>query len=286
MNRPPPGTPGRQAPIGVFDSGIGGLTVVRELRAALPYEGIVYFGDTARVPYGSKSPEVVREYALQIGRFMVGQSVKAIVVACNTVSSVALPLLRSHSECPVVGVIEPGARAAAAATRSGVIGVVGTIGTIESEAYERALHAIDRDLRVVQVACPLFVPLVEEGWEDRPEARSIAQIYLSPLLERGIDTLILGCTHYPVLRPTLQSVMGETVTLIDSAIATAAEVRELLEEKRLLTDGAGQSQPRFFVSDLPFRFKDISERFLGAPLASVERVHLDDLEGDFATSEG
>ena len=192
------------APLGVFDSGIGGLTVARALFERLPHEAVLYFGDTARVPYGPKSPETVRRYSAEILAYLIGRGVKAVVVACNTSTAHALDHLRSRASVPVVGVIEPGARAAVAASRSGTIGVIGTVGTVASGAYERAIKALRPDATVVSAACPLFVPLVEEGWFDHPAAELIARDYLEPLRRSGVDVVVLGCTHYPLLKPLLQ----------------------------------------------------------------------------------
>jgi len=210
------------APIGVFDSGIGGLTVVHELIRQLPHESIVYFGDTARVPYGPKSPDTVRRYSREIAAYLTEQGVKAIVVACNTATAHALGTLRGELALPVVGVVEPGARAAVAATRTGRIGVIGTVGTIKSGAYERAICALSPTAQVVARACPLFVPLVEEGWVDHEATRLVAETYLEPLVKANVDTLVLGCTHYPLLKPLLRQVMGPDIRLIDSAEETAA----------------------------------------------------------------
>ncbi len=201
--------------IGIFDSGVGGLTVLRELRLQLPQEELVYLGDTARVPYGTKSPQTVGRYAREAARFLVGQRVKLLVVACNTASAVALDDLSAIHQLPVVGVIEPGARKALAVTRTGRVGVIGTEGTIRSRAYERALRAGNPQIEVSVAPCPLFVPLAEEGWADHPVAHLAAAEYLAPLLREGIDTLVLGCTHYPLLKRTLQEVAGPGVELID-----------------------------------------------------------------------
>ncbi|HEU5153428.1 MAG TPA: glutamate racemase, partial [Gemmatimonadales bacterium] len=209
------------APIGIFDSGIGGLTVTHSIFERLPHESTIYFGDTARVPYGPKSPDTVRRYSLEILHWLLGQGVKLVVVACNTSTAHALQALRSESPVPVIGVIEPGATAAVSATRGGPIGVIGTAGTIASNAYAKAIHALEPGARVEQVACPLFVPLVEEGWFEHPAAQLIAEEYLGSLRGVGVDALVLGCTHYPLLKPLLGRVMGSQVKLIDSAQETA-----------------------------------------------------------------
>lgn len=263
-----------RAPIGVFDSGVGGLTVIRALRHFLPNEKFIYLGDTARVPYGNKSAETVRRYAFEIARFLQARGVKMMVAACNTVSALALPDLRSRSRVPVLGVIEPGARAALAATRSGRIGVIGTEATVKSRAYVDALQRLDESVRVFSAPCPLFVPLVEEGWVSNPLTRRVAGIYLKPVLAKRVDTLVLGCTHYPLLKPVLKSVAG-TVELIDSAEETAKAVRSRLEQDGLLLS-SGRGHCEFFSSDDPAKFTRLGHRFLGAGLKGpVQRVHLD-----------
>jgi glutamate racemase len=258
------------APIGVFDSGIGGLTVVHEIIRQLPRESLVYFGDTARVPYGPKSPDTVRRYSREIAAFLGEQHVKAIVIACNTATAHALATLREESRIPVIGVIEPGARAAVRATRSGHIGVIGTAGTIKSGAYERAIRALDPDVRTTARACPLFVPLVEEGWIEHPATRLIASEYLEPLVDAGVDTLVLGCTHYPLLKHLLQDVLGADVRLIDSAEETATETAHVLGECGI--DSSEQEEPehRFVASDDPLTFLQLGQRFLGDVIGGVE----------------
>jgi len=261
--------------IGIFDSGVGGLTVLRELRRQLPQEELVYLGDTARVPYGTKSPQTVGRYAREAARFLVGQRVKLLVVACNTASAVALDDLATLHHLPVVGVIEPGARRALEVTRNGRIGVIGTEGTIRSRAYERALQAGNPALEVCAAACPLFVPLAEEGWAEHPIARLAAAEYLTPLLREGIDTLVLGCTHYPLLKRTLQEVAGPDVTLIDSAEETAKTVSARLAALGLTRGNLPPGPPRYFVTDVAERFERVGGAFLGAPLAGVTTVTLD-----------
>lgn len=261
------------APLGVFDSGIGGLTVARALFERLPRESVIYFGDTARVPYGPKSPETVRRYSAEILAYLLHRGVKAVVVACNTSTAHALAHLKQQSPVPVVGVIEPGARAAVAATKSGAIGVIGTAGTIASGAYERAIKALRPDARVHAQACPLFVPLIEEGWFEHPAAELIAREYLEPLQRARVDTLVLGCTHYPLLKPLLGRVMGAGVTLVDSAEETATAVVKELERLGLLADG-GPHEHRFVVSDDEPHFRKVGARFLGETIKSVEVVPL------------
>ena len=259
-------------PIGVFDSGIGGLTVVRALLERLPHENIVYFGDTARVPYGPKSSQVVREYAAQDTEFLVRHDVKMIVVACNTVSSVALDVVQKHAKVPVVGVILPGAEAAVSATKKKNIGVIGTVGTIASNAYTNAIRQLDASVEVTGQACPLFVPLAEEGWMDHKATELIAKEYLFPLKLRKIDTLVLGCTHYPILRGVIAQVFDNGVRLIDSGEAAAVKVEELLRELHLANPSIHTSNLQFFVSDIPKKFNEVGERFLGARLGRVRRA--------------
>jgi glutamate racemase len=263
------------APVGVFDSGIGGLTVVREIERQLPHERIIYFGDTARVPYGPKSPETVQRYSREISDWLVGEGVKAIVVACNTATAHALPMLREYLTVPVIGVVEPGARAAMRSTTSNVVGVIGTAGTIASGAYERAIHAIEPRAMVIARACPLFVPLVEEGWIDRDATRLIAREYLEPLAEAQVDTIVLGCTHYPLLAPLLAKIALPGVQLIDSAAETAAETRRTLIQRNLCAESSnGAPMHRFVASDDPDHFLRVGQRFLGSAIDRVEKVTL------------
>jgi glutamate racemase len=267
------------SPIGIFDSGIGGLTVVREVLRQLPHERVIYFGDTARVPYGPKSPDTVRRYSREITEYLMSQDVKAIVVACNTATAHALPQLQRECTVPVIGVVEPGARAAVAASRRLELGVIGTLGTIGSGAYERAIRAIAPDADIVARACPLFVPLVEEGWLDTEATRLIAREYLTPLQAAGIDTLVLGCTHYPLLKPLLADVLGPDVVLIDSAHETATETARILQTRGLLADeatiGRSTARPhRFIASDAPDHFLRLGQRFLGSAIECVETLTL------------
>lgn len=269
-----------QKPIGVFDSGIGGLTVAAEIMRQLPAERIVYFGDTARLPYGPKSRETVTQFSIQNTDFLLRQGVKMVVVACNTASSVALDALTKRNEVPIVGVIQPGALAAVSATRVGRIGVIGTEGTIASHAYEREIHRLDRDVVVVERSCPLFVPLAEEGWTDREVTLVIAHEYLTPLRDVGVDAVVLGCTHYPILKNTIARVFGPGVKLIDSAEETAREVAERLSSLGIARAAGGDPpEHEFFVSDVPHRFKEQAERFLRADLPRVAVVTLEQLTG-------
>jgi glutamate racemase len=262
-------------PIGMFDSGVGGLTVLREVMAQLPEESTVYFGDTARVPYGSKSRDVIVRFSLEIGQFLIQEKVKMIVVACNTASAFALPALSKRFDLPIVGVIVPGAQAALKATQTQRVGVIGTEGTIESQAYTEAIHALNAKIQVFGQACPLIVPLVEEGWLDKPVAREIVKEYLSPLLTNHIDTLVLGCTHYPLLKGLLRDVTGPKIQLIDSAQETARAVTRRLKEDHLeAPSGAKQGVRRFYVSDAPEKFEKIGRRFLGQEIPGVKRVDI------------
>ena len=264
------------APIGVFDSGIGGLTVVRELRLQLPAEDILYFGDTARVPYGPKSPETVRRYSREIATFLLTRGVKAVVVACNTATAHALPTLEAELPVPVVGVVTPGARAAvrtAAASEAG-IGVIGTAGTVRSGAYERAIAALAPRANVTARACPLFVPFVEEGWTRHPATRLVAEEYLAPFRAANVGTLVLGCTHYPLLKPVIADVLGPETRLIDSAHETAAETRAVLDAAGLAAEPDRAGRTHYVVSDAAEHFAYTARHFLGAPLQHVETLTL------------
>ena len=267
-------TAGSDAPIGIFDSGLGGLTVARAIFEHLPNESTIYFGDTARVPYGPKSPETVRRYSLEILRWLLQQGVKAVVIACNTSSAHALPVLRSQSPVPVLGVIDPGAAEAVRVCQGKPVGVIGTAGTIGSGAYERAIASLAPDLKVYSRACPLLVPLVEEGWFDHPATALVAEEYLNYFREVGVHTLVLGCTHYPLLSPLFQRLLGDRISLVDSATTVALELKAKLRETGMLTTGKDPSQHRFAVSDDPERFQRVGMKFLGAKLVAVETVPL------------
>jgi len=266
----------RDAPLGVFDSGLGGLTVVRAMREALPGEDIVYLGDTARVPYGTKGAATVVKYALACARHLVARDVKAIVVACNTVSAVAPERLRVELDIPVLSVIEPGARAAVAATRSGKIGVLATAGTIASGAYTRAVAQVSTRAEVTGQAAPLLVPLAEEGWTDGEVPRLAARRYVEPLARAGVDVVVLGCTHYPLLRPILEEAVRELIgpetVVVDSALAMAADVKAFLKERDLVKHGTGSV--RLLVTDVPRTFQEVAGRFLGGAVGEVEQVDL------------
>jgi glutamate racemase len=261
----------RDRAIGIFDSGVGGLTVARAIADALPSEHLIYLGDTARYPYGSKSPDTVRRYSLENADFLVDKGIKMLVVACNAASSVALDALAERLDVPVVGVIEPGAGAAVHQTRNKKVGVIGTEVTIASGSYTKALRLLAPDLEIYTRACPLFVPLAEEGWTDNEVAHKTAALYLTSLRRSGIDTLVLGCTHYPLLAAVIASVMGERVTLVDSAATTAAVVRETLTRYGLARRPGGGSVS-FFVTDVPGPFVKVGSRFMGHRVESAVRI--------------
>lgn len=256
-------------PIGVFDSGVGGLTVFHAIERAVPGRRLIYFGDTARVPYGTRSPETVVRYSLEAAKFLADRGIGMLVVACNTASSVALGAMAEASRVPVLGVILPGARRAVEATKTGRIGVIGTRATVGSSAYATEIRALRPGMHVIERACPLFVPLAEEGWTDDEIAEGVARRYLQPLKEEGIDTLVLGCTHYPLLREVIGRTMGPDVTLVDSAEVVAAEIRE-----RLSAEGEDETTEahEFWVTDVPAPFQQVAERFLGRPIRNLHQI--------------
>lgn len=258
-------------PIGIFDSGVGGLTVVDKIEKVLPHEDIIYFGDTARVPYGTKSKETVTRFSVENIEFLMTHDVKLVVVACNTASSLSLDFLKKCFRVPVIGVIEPGARAAIRATRNDRIGVIGTSATVSSGAYEKAIRKIRPGIRVFTEACPLFVPLVEEGWSGGEVARKVAGIYLKPIKAKKADTLILGCTHYPMLKDVIRDTMGRDVLLIDSADEVAREARNLLDAAGLVNRSKKPGRHRFFVSDEPARFIKMGGKFLKRAINCAKR---------------
>jgi glutamate racemase len=262
----------RSNPIGVFDSGIGGLTVVRALMERMPLENMIYFGDTARVPYGLKSVETISGYATQITEFLLQKKVKLLVVACNTMSSVALQVIEDLSPVPVLDVVDAGARSAVAETHTKYVGVIGTPATINSNAYARAIKRYDPEIRIFSQPCPLFVPLVEEGWLDHKVTRITAEEYLEPFLAKDVDTLVLGCTHYPLLKPLLKEVLGDKIRLVDSAHAITEQAGELLTRYNLRNNQQKPPEYRFYVTDVPIRFQEIGERFLGRRLPNVRVV--------------
>lgn len=260
------------ASIGIFDSGIGGLTVFSRIAARMPDENMVYLGDTARLPYGTKSADTVVRYARACAHILLQRGIKALVVACNTASAHAMDSLHGHLPVPVIGVVEPGARTAVARTRNQRIGVIGTAGTIASGAYPAAIHALLPEAQVFATACPLFVPLAEEGWTEGEVPRAVAQRYLAPLLDNDIDTLVLGCTHYPLLAPMIQAVMGPEITLVDSAEETARALEALLDSQQLRGPGGAIGTHTFLASDAPDSLARVGARFLGQPLDGVEWV--------------
>lgn len=273
----------RQLPIGIFDSGVGGLTVYRALHERLPHEHFVYLGDTARVPYGTKSLSTVERYAIENARFLEAHGIKLLVVACNTASALALPAIRNAVSVTVVGVIEPGARAAVEVAAGKSIGVIATEATVQSAAYTRAIGKINSDIEVTERACPLFVPLAEEGWAETDVARAVAAQYLNDFKEKDVGALVLGCTHYPILRKLISGVMGTKVELIDSGEAAAGEVKSLLESSRLLSpERESESRERqlcddldhFYVTDAAERFAKVAERFLGTAPSVLEAVEV------------
>lgn len=259
-------------PIGVFDSGVGGLTVVSQIQKILSNESVIYFGDTARVPYGTKSKETVTKFSVESVEFLMEHDVKLIVVACNTVSSLSLDFIKRCFRVPMIGVIEPGVKGAASATRNNRVGVIGTHATVSSGAYEKAITKINPKIVFFSQSCPLFVPLVEEGWIDRRVTYEVASAYLKPLKAKRIDTLILGCTHYPMLKGVIARVMGRGVLLIDSAKEVAKEAREILDANGLLNWKAGRKKYKFFVSDEPAQFVKMAERFLKRRIDCVRRA--------------
>lgn len=259
-------------PIGVFDSGVGGLTVVNQIQKILPEEDVVYFGDTARVPYGTKSRETITKFSVENVEFLMEKDVKLVVVACNTASSLGLDFLKRCFRVPIVGVIGPGAKCAAGSTKNNRVGVIGTNATISSGAYEKAIRSINPRISVAAEGCPLFVPLVEEGWLNKPVTREIASVYLAPLKAARVDTLIMGCTHYPLLKEVIQAVMGRNVFLVDSAKEVAKEARMILDSAGLLNSPHRKGKHSFFVSDEPSRFVRMAERFLKRRISCVKRA--------------
>jgi glutamate racemase len=262
-----------ERPLGIFDSGIGGLTVLKEIARQLPAENLLYLGDTARVPYGIRSPETVMAYAFQCTEFLLQRDIKLLVIACNTVSATSLGEIQEKISVPSIGVIEPGARAAVRSTRNKRVGGIGTEATIKSNAYTKAIRAIDEGVVVFGLPCPLFVPLVEEGWTEGTVARLTAERYLNDIRDLGVDTLVLGCTHYPLLKGVIREVMGD-VALIDSAVETAKAVSIVLDELNLRNRSGSLSRRQYFVTDSPQKFAEVGSRVLQAPLDEIERVRL------------
>lgn len=264
-------------PIGIFDSGIGGLTVLQEVREQFPNEEIIYFGDTARIPYGTKSKEAVIKYSFQCIRFLLSKNVKMIIIACNTASAVALEPALKEFDIPIIGVIEAGAKAAIKETLNEKIGVIGTTGTINSNAYQKSIRSLSPSAEVIGQACPLFVQIVEDGWEDTEVAMLTAEKYLIDMKEHDVDSLVLGCTHYPILRYTLRKVLGDNVKLINPAYETAKEAKELLTERKLLTENDEPSKIHFFVSDDSEKFRRIGGNMLNRNIDFVTKVDIEKL---------
>ncbi|MDO5707677.1 MAG: glutamate racemase [Andreesenia angusta] len=264
-------------PIGIFDSGIGGLTVLKELMEQFPNEKLIYFGDTARIPYGTKSKEAVIKYSFQCIRFLLSKNVKTIIIACNTASAVALEPALKEFDLPILGVVKSGSKAAVKETQNDKIGVIGTTGTINSYAYQREIRTISPSAEVIGQACPLFVQIVEDGWEDTEVAKLTAEKYLIDMKEHDVDTLVLGCTHYPILRYTLKKVLGEEVKLINPAYETAKESLELLTERKLLTESSDIHEVEFYVSDDAEKFRRIGGNMLNRNIKSVKKIEIEGL---------
>lgn len=263
-----------QKPIGVFDSGIGGLTVLKEIFRELPDESTIYLGDTARVPYGIRSPETVIRYSIENTQFLLSKGIKLLVIACNTASSLSLDEIKKLVPVPVIGVIEPGVYAAIKNTRNKKIGIIGTEATVRSNAYKKAIKTIYSNVEVFSLSCPLFVPLVEEGWTQGKIAMMIADRYIRSLKDKDIDTLILGCTHYPLLKGVISKVMGHDIRLIDSAVETAKKVRDILRELKIVRESKKRPLREFYVTDSPERFIKVGERFLGQKIEHIEKIEL------------
>ena len=257
-------------PIGIFDSGVGGLTVFKEIRKQFPYEDIVYFGDTARVPYGPKSKNTIKEYSLQNARFLMQQNAKIIIIACNTASSVAVNFLRKNINIPIIGVIEPGAEYAVSVSKRQKIGIIGTEGTIRSQAYLTAIKKNNPEIDVFSKACPLFVPIVEEGWEKHNVTKDIIKEYLTEIKDKNVDTLVLGCTHYPILKVEIAEFMKDEVTIIDSASVVAQKLKTIIPNPEKFKKGKN----KFFVSDNELKFKEIAERIIEKKIKNLTRVKL------------
>jgi glutamate racemase len=264
-----------KAPIGVFDSGVGGLTVVKEIMRQIPGESIIYFGDTARLPYGNKSKETIITYTRQIVRFLMGKGVKAIVIACGTASAFALETIKTEFDIPIIGVVKPGAKVAAETTKNGNIGVIGTEGTIQSGIYNEILSQTDPQVKVFGKACPLFVPLVEEGLIDDPITVEMIRRYISELLENNIDTLVLGCTHYPLLRKTIRKVVGDRIELVNPAYETAISLKKVLQEEHLENDDTVKTDHKFFVSDGAEKFRKFADSILPCEVMETKDVNIE-----------
>lgn len=264
-------------PIGIFDSGIGGLTVLNEISEQLPKEDIIYLGDTARIPYGTKSKEAVIKYSFQCIKFLLTKNIKAIVVACNTASASILDLAKEQLEVPIIGVIEPGAKAAVRETRNEKVGIIGTTGTINSQAYQKNIRKMDSNIEVIGQDCPLYVQIVEDGWEDTEVAKLTTEKYLIDMKEHNIDTLVLGCTHYPILRNTIQKVLGRNVKLINPAYETAIETKELLKERKLMTEREREPKHFFYVTDDSEKFRRVGGNILNKNIYFIEKTNIEKL---------
>jgi glutamate racemase len=262
-------------PIGVFDSGIGGLTVVKEIMEQLSNESIVYFGDTARVPYGSKSKETITKFSFQCINFLLEKKVKAIVVACNTASAASLDSIKQNFDIPIIGVVEPGAIAACQVTKLNRIGIIGTESTVSSGAYEKEINIINNDVKMILKACPLFVPIAEEGWQDTQIAKLTAKEYLEALKEKSIDALLMACTHYPLLENTISEVMGEEIKLVNPAYETAKVLKAVLYDLNIQSRSNKNSSYEFYVSDNPVKFKKVGENFLKRPIPYVQKIDIE-----------
>jgi glutamate racemase len=267
-----------ERPIGIFDSGVGGLTVMREIMEQLPYENLIYFGDTARLPYGSRSEQTIRKYSYQCASFLMSKNVKTIVIACNTASSIALEYLQNSFSLPVIGVIDPGARSAAAATKNDRIGVIGTTATINSGAYQKKIMEYRHNAEVIGIPCPLFVPIIEEGWEFSSVAELTAEKYLNELVEHDVDTLVLGCTHYPILRYTIKKIVGPDIKLVNPAFEAAKDLKKLLTDKNIMNENFSQPSCEYYVSDAPDRFRMIAGNFLKKDIENLHEIAIDNLK--------
>lgn len=261
-------------PVGVFDSGLGGLTVLKEINKYLPNEDTIYFGDTARVPYGPRSKETIIKYTFQAINFLMTKNVKAIVIACNTATARALSEANEKYEIPIVGVVEPGAKAAAYSTKNGIVGVIGTAGTINSKAYVKAINNRNPEIKVIAKACPLFVPLVEEGWANKEISSVAAHMYLDELVEQGVDSLVLGCTHYPILKRTIGEAVGMDVKLINPAKETALDLKNILEENGMSAHVDNKGKCSYFVSDINEQFAEVASEFLKRTITGLEKVEI------------
>ncbi len=264
----------KNSPIGIFDSGLGGLTVLRAIKKVLPKESIVYLGDTARLPYGTKSKSAIVKFSEENTKFLLSKGVKLIVVACNTSSSVALEKLRKKFSIPIFGVIEPGSKRAVELSKTGKIGVIGTTATIKSGSYKKMIKSFDKNAKVFDRACPLFVPFIEEGWSNHPILHEVAKVYLGELKIKNIDTLVLGCTHYPLIKETLSKIMGKKVKLIDSGEAVSLEVKNFLLKNKLLAKNKNPFY-HYYLTDKPQRFKEMAEMFLGEKISYIKKVNLE-----------